>query len=50
MMQLAVLATPAIRNIFKVRLLTPSEIGIVLLCTISPLILVEIGKLIKKQA
>lgn len=46
--QFGVLLTPAIRNIFKVRILTLTEAAVVVLCSIAPLIVVEISKLIKK--
>lgn len=49
LIQFAVLITPHIRKIFKVVLLTPDQIGIVLLCSISPLFAMEIVKQIKRQ-
>lgn len=46
--QFGVLLTPAIRNIFKVDLLNSSEALVVVLCSIAPLVVVEITKFIKR--
>ena len=48
LIQFAVLATPHIRKIFKVILLTPGQAGIVILCSIAPLFAMEIVKQIKR--
>lgn len=47
LIQCAVLITPKIREIFKIRILSMDEIGIVILASLAPLILVEISKFIK---
>ncbi len=46
LIQSAVLITPKIREIFKIRILSIDEIGIVILASLTPLIVVEIGKFI----
>jgi Ca2+-transporting ATPase len=48
LIQCSVLITPKIREIFKIRILSLDEIGIVILASLTPLILVEIGKFISK--
>lgn len=47
LIQCAVLVTPQIREIFKIRLLTLNEIGVVALASLAPLIIVEVWKLIE---
>lgn len=46
LIQCIVLVTPKIREIFKIRTLSLDEIGIVILASLAPLIIVEIWKLI----
>jgi Ca2+-transporting ATPase len=46
--QLIVLVTPFTREIFKIVLLNGPQIGVVILCSIIPLIVVEIAKLIRR--
>lgn len=48
LIQFGVLLTPSIRNIFKVRILTITEVLVVVLCSITPLLAVEAVKLIRK--
>lgn len=48
LIQCVVLVSPVIRGIFKVVILSGRDIGVVALCSIAPLIIVEIAKLIKK--
>ncbi|TDT51118.1 calcium-transporting P-type ATPase, PMR1-type [Fonticella tunisiensis] len=48
LIQMIVLAAPFTRSIFKVVLLDWTQIGVVVLCSIAPLIVVEIAKAIKK--
>lgn len=47
--QLIVLASPFLRNVFKVTLLNGEQIMVVAVCSIAPLFAVEIAKLITKQ-
>ncbi|KRQ86795.1 Calcium-transporting ATPase 1 [Caloramator mitchellensis] len=47
--QLIVLASPFLRNIFKVTLLNGEQIMVVAACSIAPLFAVEIAKFIRKQ-
>lgn len=49
LIQCIVLTTPLTRKIFKVTLLNPQDILVVAACAISPLIIVELFKLIKKE-
>jgi len=47
--QIMVLSTSFLRKIFKVTLLNSEQIVIVLLCSIAPLVVVEIAKLFRKK-
>ncbi|SEF74867.1 Ca2+-transporting ATPase [Caloramator fervidus] len=49
LIQLIVLSTPFLRNIFKVTLLNRELISVVVLCSIAPLVFVEIVKFIRRR-
>jgi Ca2+-transporting ATPase len=48
LIQIIVLITPTTRSIFKITLIAPIDIAVVVLCSIAPLIAVEIVKMFKR--